>query len=67
MRNSEVANRLMNQEFKILQQTEHPHIVRVVELLEGPVNFYVVMELVTGGDLCKYILQALNGLSRYVI
>ena len=28
-----------------------------MELLEGPVNYYVVMELVTGGDLCKYIVK----------
>ena len=47
----------MEQELDILQKTEHPNIVRVIELLEGPVNFYVVMELVTGGDLCGYILK----------
>ena len=57
LRSSEIAKGLMAQEFNILQQTEHPHIVRVVELLEGPVNFYVVMELVTGGDLLSYILK----------
>ena len=47
----------MEQELDILQKTQHPNIVRVIELLEGPVNFYVVMELVTGGDLCGYILK----------
>ena len=57
LRTSEVALNLMQEEFKILQETEHPHIVRVIELLEGPVNFYVVMELITGGDLCSYILK----------
>ena len=31
--------------------------MRIIELLEGPVNYYVVMELVTGGDLCSYILK----------
>ena len=48
----------MEQELQILRKTEHPNIVRVMELLEGPGHFYVVMELVTGGDLCSYILKS---------
>ena len=57
LKTSETIQALMEQELDILQKTEHPNIVRVIELLEGPVNFYVVMELVTGGDLCGYILK----------
>ena len=47
----------MEQELQILRKTEHPNIVRVMELLESSEHFYVVMELVTGGDLCSYILK----------
>ena len=47
----------MQQELEVLRQTEHPNIVRVIEILESPQHFFVVMELVTGGDLCSYILK----------
>ena len=57
MRESSTIRSLMAQEFEILKQTEHPHIARVVELLESPNHYYIVMELVTGGDLCSFILQ----------
>ena len=57
VRQDAVVRELMAQEFATLEATKHPHIVRVIELLEGPVNYYVVMELVTGGDLCKHIVR----------
>ena len=42
---------LMQQELEVLQKTDHPHIVRVIELLQDDVNFYTVSELMTGGEL----------------
>ena len=38
-------------EFEILEEISHPHIVRVFELMEDQSNYYVVMELMQGGDL----------------
>lgn len=48
---------LMEQELEVLQKTDHPHIVRVMELMEDDVNFYIVSELVTGGELYDYIIK----------
>ena len=48
---------LMEQELEVLQSTEHPHIVRVMQLLEDEVNFYIVSELVTGGELYDHMVK----------
>lgn len=48
---------LMEQELDVLQKTDHPHIVRVFELLHDEVNFYIVTELVTGGELYDHIIK----------
>lgn len=47
----------MEQELDVLQKTDHPHIVRVLELLQDEVNFYIITELVTGGELYDYIIK----------
>ena len=47
--------RLMEQELEILTDIDYPHIVRLVEMFEDDVNFYVVMELMEGGDLFNYM------------
>lgn len=48
---------LMEQELEVLQNTEHPHIVRAMELLEDEVNFYIISELVTGGELYAHVVK----------
>ena len=48
---------LMEQELEVLQNTDHPHIVRVFELLEDDAKFYIISELVTGGELYDYIIR----------
>ena len=35
----------------ILRKLEHSHIVKLVEVLANKSQIYIVMELVTGGDL----------------
>ena len=47
----------MEQELDVLSKTDHPHIIRVFELLQDDTNFYIVTELVTGGELYDYIIQ----------
>ena len=53
----QVLVNLMEQELEVLQNTDHPYIVRVMELLEDEVNFYIVSELITGGELYEYIIK----------
>ena len=38
-------------EFEVLEATEHPNITRIFELMEDSRNYYIVMEVVTGGNL----------------
>ena len=50
-----VYRELNKNELKVLEETIHPHITRVFELMEDSRNFYIVMELITGGDLFDVI------------
>lgn len=47
----------MEQELDVLSKTDHPHIVRVIEMLEDDVNYYIVSEVVKGGELYDYIIK----------
>lgn len=47
----------MEQELDVLSKTDHPHIMRVFELLQDDASFYIVTELVTGGELYEYIIK----------
>ena len=38
-------------EIKILAMLDHPNILRLFEVIEDPKNFYLIMELCTGGEL----------------
>lgn len=48
---------LMYDELSILQKTDHPHVTRVFEVIEDKKNFYVVMELIKGGDLMGKVVK----------
>jgi len=48
---------LMRNELFVLQKTDSPHITRTFELLEDNKSFFVVMELLDGGDLFHYLKQ----------
>ena len=39
----------------MLEKTIHPHITRIFELLEDARNYYIVMEVITGGNLLQKI------------
>ena len=47
----------MEQELEVLSKTDHPHMVRVFELLQDHANFYIVTEKITGGELYDYIIK----------
>ena len=57
MRKHQVYEQLNRNEFEVLEETQHPHITRIFELMEDDRNFYIVAELVTGGDLLKKIMD----------
>jgi len=44
----------------VLEQLDHPHIVRVIELLEDDRDYFIVMELMPDGNL----LDMLNKISK---
>ena len=58
---SDLAKQLNKNEFEILEETQHPHITRVFELMEDDKNFYVVQELMTGGDLYSKLHKDFKG------
>lgn len=39
----------------MLEDTNHPHITRVFQLMEDKRNIYIVMELVSGGNLLDQV------------
>ena len=42
---------LNKNELTVLEETDHPYITRVFELIEDSRNYYIVMEHVPGGNL----------------
>ena len=46
-----VYQELNKNELQILEDTVHPHITRVFELLEDQRCYYIIMELIAGGNL----------------
>lgn len=41
----------------ILGSKSHPKIIRIVDLMEDETNYYVVSEVVEGGELFKRLQQ----------
>ena len=59
-RSLKVANvyqELNTNELNVLEDTVHPHITRVFELMEDSRCYYIIMELVSGGNLFDMIKQ----------
>ena len=48
---------LLQNELSILGEKSHPNIIRIVDLLEDNDNYYVVSELVKGGELFKRLTK----------
>ena len=49
--------KLMLQELSILQNVSHPNIMQVQEILEDYECFYIVSEILEGGELFDRILE----------
>ncbi len=45
------------QEIKILQTLDHPHILKLYEFFEDDKNVYLITEICTGGELFDKIIE----------
>jgi calcium/calmodulin-dependent protein kinase I len=48
---------LLENELAILGSKSHPKIIRVIDLLEDKLNYYIVSEIVEGGELFKRLCE----------
>ena len=55
---------LMMNELSILQQCSHPNIMVAVEMMEDDVNYYIVTELLEGGELFDRLIEQGNFTER---
>jgi calcium-dependent protein kinase len=53
----EVLTRAVFKEVEILKTVDHPNLPRIYEFFEDDANFYIVLELCTGGDLFDKIVE----------
>jgi serine/threonine protein kinase len=51
---------LLNNELAILGEKSHPNLIRVIDLMEDDENYYVVSEVVKGGELFKRLTKINN-------
>ncbi|XP_055920913.1 uncharacterized protein LOC129952383 [Eupeodes corollae] len=51
----------MRREAKILSKVSHPNIIYLFETITTTKRYYIITELVNGGDLCTFIMSQRNG------
>ncbi|RNF09937.1 putative protein kinase [Trypanosoma conorhini] len=54
-------------EISILRRLRHRNIVQLVEILESPNNYYIILEPVLGGDVCNLISSQDGALAEEVV
>ena len=47
----------VRREIRILRSFNHPHVVRLYEMIDTPSHVFLVMEYVSGGELFDYIVK----------
>jgi len=52
-----VAREELDAEIELMSELDHPHILRLYEVVEDIVNIYLVMELCAGGELFDRIVE----------
>jgi serine/threonine protein kinase len=57
LKEMKVYQDLMENELKVLEETNHPNITRVFELFEDEANYYIITELISGGDLLWKMME----------
>jgi serine/threonine protein kinase len=53
IKRAKVYEELLTSELEVCQRSEHFHIVKTFQILEGPKNYWVVMEFLPGGNLLE--------------
>ena len=59
----EILGELMNNEIRILEETCHPNIVRIYELLHDDKFYFIVSEYMRYGELYDFIVKRKNSLN----
>ena len=52
------SKNLVKQEAAIMQNLQHPHVVRLFQVIQTPHNVYLVMELAKGGELFDRVIES---------
>lgn len=52
------------QEVRCMKLVQHPHVVRLYEVIDTQTKLYLILELGDGGDLYDYIMRHEGGLSE---
>ena len=50
----------MMQEVRLMKLVQHPHVVRLYEVIDTQTKLYLVLELADGGDMYDYIMRHEN-------
>jgi len=58
LREHSIYEELNRNEFEVLESVQHPHITRIYDLMEDRRNYYIVAELMSGGNVMEKILAA---------
>lgn len=45
----------VKQEIKLMERLNHPHVIRMLEMIDSPKRIHIVMEHAGGGNLCSYV------------
>jgi calcium-dependent protein kinase len=55
---SRMTREHFDEEIEMMKEMDHPNITQLYEVYQDDVNYYLVMELLSGGELFDYIVDA---------
>ncbi|KAK3871647.1 hypothetical protein Pcinc_023206 [Petrolisthes cinctipes] len=64
MKLDEVSRAHLFQEVRCMKLVQHPHVVRLYEVIDTQTKLYLVLEWADGGDMYDYIMKHENGLDE---
>ena len=47
----------IQREIALMRLVDHPHVLKLIDVLESPRNFYIVLEYASRGELFAYIVE----------
>ena len=60
VKDEEIYEELLQNELTLLAKNSHPNLIRIIDLMEDDENYYVVSELVRGGELFQRLVCVRN-------